>query len=131
MRQTRIIAANVWIGVHVAESGADFNHFHAAAQLVGTGHLYDWNRVQQVELPYQAARAIWLLISGLALLAIGHSSYCAGLSAYCCSAPIATSWHPAADKMPNLHGLTYRLAHGSLIEIFVSLLVLTALSVRL
>jgi hypothetical protein len=88
------LAASLAIGFHVAEPGADFNCFYSAAKLVGTGHLYDWNRMQEVAsphaatllhygrlpfyafttkwmpaLPFGLAQLIWLLLSIGALIA--------------------------------------------------------------
>jgi hypothetical protein len=74
-------------------AGSDFNQFYSAAQLSGSGLLYDWDSLKQVEVshggmstpygrlpvyaglfrlfavfPYQFARVIWLLANVLALL---------------------------------------------------------------
>jgi hypothetical protein len=234
--------------MHVAEPGADFNHFYAAAKLVGTGQLYDWKSIQEVErprartllhygrlpfyaftikwmsaLPYGFARVTWLLLSVCALLvfaagwpaerradlivmlcwscpagvllAIGQDSalflfcwtvgvlllrserdlaaglvlsLCAGKPHLALGIPVfliarrkwttlgaalgggiiqlavsfavqGTRWpanllravsspdfSPAPDKMPNLHGLTYWLPHGAVVESVTAVLVLAA-----
>jgi hypothetical protein len=72
-------------------NGIDFNQFYAAGQLAGTGHLYDWDRLRQLEsahgppipsgrlpvvswvtrpltwLPYRTARFVWLIAGILAV----------------------------------------------------------------
>jgi len=80
------------IGSTVFERGTDFNQFYSAAQLAGSGHLYDFDRLQQLELrngphpipfgrlpvyalllkpltilPYDYARWVWLLANLAAL----------------------------------------------------------------
>lgn len=75
------------------ERGGDFNEFYSASQLAGTGHIYDWQQVQEHELrngsnpipfgrlpvygvllkpltmlPYRYARAAWLLLNLAALI---------------------------------------------------------------
>lgn len=85
--------ACLWIGFSVPERGGDFNEFYSAAKLAGSGHLYDWDRIQKVELengaivipfgrlpvyaalmkplaalPYPYARAVWLLANLAALI---------------------------------------------------------------
>jgi hypothetical protein len=83
----------LWLGFSVPERGADFNQFYAAGKLAGSGHLYDWDRIQAIEqlngvaipfgrfpvyavlfkplawLPFAYARASWLAINLAALLA--------------------------------------------------------------
>lgn len=51
-RVTCLIGACVclWIGFSLFERGTDFNQFYAAAELAGTGHVYDFARIQELEL---------------------------------------------------------------------------------
>jgi len=94
-RVTCLIGACVclWIGFSLFERGSDFNQFYSAAKLAGTGHLYDWSRMQELELrngehpipfgrlpvyavllkpltalSYNAARVAWLLVNLGALI---------------------------------------------------------------
>jgi len=80
------------IGFTVPERGGDFTEFYAAGKLAGSGQMYDWERVQQVErlygnievpfgrvpfyailfkpiaaLPHVWGRGVWMLINALAL----------------------------------------------------------------
>jgi len=80
------------MGFSLFERGSDFNQFYSASKLAGTGHLYDWDRLQELELrngahpipfgrlpvyavlmkpftllPYNNARAAWLLVNLAAL----------------------------------------------------------------
>jgi hypothetical protein len=80
------------IGFSAAERGNDFNEFYSASKLAGTGHIYDWDRIQELELrngsdtipfgrlpvygvllkpltvlPFNYARVAWLLVSAAAL----------------------------------------------------------------
>lgn len=82
----------LWMGFSLTERGSDFNQFYSASQLAGSGHLYDWSRLQALELengvhpipfgrlpvyavlmkpltllPYQYARGAWLLLNLAAL----------------------------------------------------------------
>lgn len=82
----------VLIAFSLFERGGDFNEFYSASKLAGTGHMYDWDRVQQLELrngsnpipfgrlpvyglllkpiaalPYKYARVAWLLVNLAAL----------------------------------------------------------------
>lgn len=75
--------------------GADFNQFYSAARLAGTGRLYDWDALQQLErrnyssmvpyirvplyaylfkpiawLPWQQARVVWWLVNALAIASL-------------------------------------------------------------
>jgi hypothetical protein len=91
-------AVCLWMGFSLFERGTDFNQFYAAAQLAGSGHLYDFESIQALELQhsnhpipfgrfpvyavlmkpltvfgYRYARGIWMLINlaamaGFALL---------------------------------------------------------------
>jgi len=79
------------------ERGGDFSEFYAAGKLAGSGQLYDWARVREIEhrfgvveipfgrlpfyavvfkplaaMPYQWARTIWLLLNAAALLAFAR-----------------------------------------------------------
>ena len=94
-RVTCLIGACVclWIGFSLFERGTDFNQFYSAAKLAGTGHLYDWGRLQELELrngahpipfgrlpvyavllkpltalSYNQARVAWLLVNLAALI---------------------------------------------------------------
>ena len=83
----------LWIGVSLPERGTDFNQFYSASKLAGTGHMYDWGRVQELELrngahpipfgrlpvygvlfklltvlAYSYARAAWLMVNIAALI---------------------------------------------------------------
>lgn len=40
----------LWIGFSLFERGGDFNEFYSASRLAGTGHMYDWGRIQELEL---------------------------------------------------------------------------------
>jgi hypothetical protein len=76
------------MGFSLFESGTDFDQFYSASQLAGSGHLYDWGRLQELELrngphaipfgrlpvyavllkplaqlPYRYARAAWLIVN--------------------------------------------------------------------
>jgi hypothetical protein len=80
------------MGFSLFERGSDFNQFYSASKLAGTGHLYDWDRLQELELrngahpipfgrlpvyavlmkpftllPYNYARTAWLLVNLAAL----------------------------------------------------------------
>ena len=80
------------IGFSLFERGSDFNQFYSASQLAGTGHIYDFGRLQELELrngphpipfgrfpvyavllkpltflPYSSARAVWLFVNLAAL----------------------------------------------------------------
>jgi len=93
-RVTCLIGACVclWIGFSLFERGTDFNQFYSAAELAGSGHLYDFNRIERLELQhgdhpvpfgrlpvyalllkpltaigYKGARAVWLLANLAAL----------------------------------------------------------------
>jgi len=82
-----------WIGFSAAERGGDFSEFYSAAELAGSGHMYDWGRIQALELRngsttipfgripvyavllkpltflgYNAARMVWLLVNAAALV---------------------------------------------------------------
>lgn len=84
----------LFMGLAVPEPGTDFNQFYAAGKLAGTGHLYDWDRMQELErpykktlipfgrppfnavcfrplsaLPYGAARVAWMALNAAALAA--------------------------------------------------------------
>ena len=51
------VSANLFVAL--ANSGswsADFNQYYAAGKLVGTGHLYDWDAVQNLERPHGGNR---------------------------------------------------------------------------
>lgn len=86
-------AVCLWIGFSVFERGGDFNEFYSASKLAGTGHIYDWDRIQKLELrngsrtipfgrlpvyavlfkpftvlPYRYARAAWLIVNLAALM---------------------------------------------------------------
>lgn len=86
------ICVTGWMGLRIS-GGGDFNEFYSAAKLAGTGHIYDWDRIRELEsangpkpipfgrppvyalllkpltiLSYRDARAIWLLLSGAALI---------------------------------------------------------------
>jgi hypothetical protein len=94
-RVTCLIGACVclWIGFSLFERGTDCNQFYSAAKLAGTGHLYDWGRLQELELrngahpipfgrlpvyavllkpltalSYNQARVAWLLVNLAALI---------------------------------------------------------------
>jgi len=83
----------VWIGFSAAERAGDFNEFYSASKLVGSGYLYDWDCIQELELrngpntipfgrlpvyavllkpltllPYRLARAAWLILNLAALI---------------------------------------------------------------
>ncbi|MGA2592861.1 MAG: glycosyltransferase family 87 protein [Bryobacteraceae bacterium] len=94
-RVTCLIGACVClsIGFSLFERGSDFNEFYSASKLAGTGHMYDWERIQELEirngehpipfgrlpvygvllkpltiLPYSYARGIWLVVNLAALI---------------------------------------------------------------
>jgi hypothetical protein len=77
----------------VPHPGCDFNQFYSSAKLAGTGHLYDWQRLQDLErlnatnlipfgrlpfyavvlkpltvLPYRLAWGVWLGLNAAALI---------------------------------------------------------------
>ncbi len=81
------------MGLSLIESGSDFNQFYSAAKLAGTGNLYDFGRMQELELrhgphpipfgrlpvygillkpltvlTYNYARVAWLLVNLAALI---------------------------------------------------------------
>ena len=81
------------MGFSLVERGSDFNQFYSAAKLAGTGHLYDFGRLQDLELrngphpipfgrlpvygvllkpltalTYNYARVAWLLVNVAALI---------------------------------------------------------------
>ena len=81
------------MGFGLIESGSDFNQFYSAAKLAGTGHLYDFERIAELELQsgrhaipfgripvyavllkpltvltYNYARAAWMIINLSALI---------------------------------------------------------------
>ena len=83
----------LWIGIRLPERGADFNQFYSASKLAGTGQMYDWDRLQRLELrhgshpipfgrlpvyavlfkpltvlPHSYARVVWLVINAAALI---------------------------------------------------------------
>lgn len=82
----------LWIGFTV-NGGGDFSEFYSASKLVGTGHLYDWSRIRELELrngfitvpfgrfpvyavlfkplaalPYIYGRVAWLIVNAAALI---------------------------------------------------------------
>jgi hypothetical protein len=94
-RVTCILGASICLamGLSLIESGSDFNQFYSAAKLAGTGHLYDFGRLQELELrngphpipfgrlpvygvllkpltllPYKYARVAWFLANLAALI---------------------------------------------------------------
>jgi len=94
-RVTCLIGACVclWIGFSLFERGTDFNQFYAASELAGSGHMYDWDRIQELELrngahaipfgrlpvygvllkpatvlTYNYARVAWLLVNLAAMI---------------------------------------------------------------
>jgi len=83
----------LWIGFSLFERGTDFNQFYSAAKLAATGHVYDFGRLQELELQngahpipfgrlpvyavllkpvtalgYNPARAVWLAVNLAALI---------------------------------------------------------------
>jgi len=38
------------MGFSLFERGSDFNQFYSASKLAGTGHMYDWSRLEELEL---------------------------------------------------------------------------------
>jgi hypothetical protein len=87
------VAVCLWMGFSVPERGTDFNEFYSAGKLVGSGQLYNWDRMQEIErlhptnqtpfgrfpfyailfkplawLPYAWGRAAWFALNALALL---------------------------------------------------------------
>lgn len=87
------ICVCLWIGFSAAERGGDFNEFYSASKLAGSGHMYDWDRIQALErrngsitipfgrlpvygvllkpltlLSYKYARLVWLLVNVAALI---------------------------------------------------------------
>jgi hypothetical protein len=81
------------MGFSLFERGSDFNQFYSASKLAGTGHLYDFDRIRELELrngphpipfgrlpvyavllkpltvlTYSYARAVWLLVNLAALI---------------------------------------------------------------
>jgi Glycosyltransferase family 87 len=81
------------MGFGLIESGSDANQFYSAARLAGTGHLYDFDRIAELELqtgghpipfgrlpvyavllkpltvlPYRYAREAWLTVNLFALI---------------------------------------------------------------
>jgi hypothetical protein len=82
----------LWMGFSVPERASDFNEFYSASKLAGSGHIYDWHRIQAIEqvhgdtipfgrfpvyavlfkplalLPFAYARVAWLAINALALI---------------------------------------------------------------
>lgn len=42
-----------WMGLTIPEPGTDFNQFYAAGKLAGTGQLYNFERVQELERPHK------------------------------------------------------------------------------
>jgi hypothetical protein len=94
-RVTCLIGACICLamGFSLFERGSDFNQFYSAAKLAGTGHIYDWSRLQELELrngphpipfgrlpvyglllkpltvlPFAYARTAWLLVNLAALI---------------------------------------------------------------
>ncbi len=89
------IFVNFQLAFHAGKGGMDFNQFYAASRLAGTGHLYDWDALRQLEdphgpaihsgrvpvvsyavklvswMPYPTARVIWLWLSIAALVLAG------------------------------------------------------------
>jgi len=51
-RVTCLIGISICLamGFSLVESGSDFNQFYSASKLAGTGHMYDWARIQELEL---------------------------------------------------------------------------------
>jgi len=51
LRMACLMGAGVclWIGFSVPERGGDFDEFYSASKLAGSGHLYDWDRLQRLE----------------------------------------------------------------------------------
>lgn len=43
------VCVSVWMAFNTG-GGGDFNEFYAASKLAGTGHIYDWSRIQKLEL---------------------------------------------------------------------------------
>ncbi len=87
------LAMNLWMAIDNATGfGVDFNQFYSASRLAGTGRLYDWDALRQIEaehgpqgrtgrlpvvafgvklvgwMPYRVARAVWLGSSVAALV---------------------------------------------------------------
>ena len=94
-RLTCLIGASVcvWMGFSLFERTTDFDQFYCGSQLAGSGHLYDWDRLQELELhygthpvpfgrlpvyailikpltalPYQYARVAWMAINLAAMI---------------------------------------------------------------
>lgn len=92
---TCVIGACVclWIGFSLVERGGDFSQFYSASQLAGSGHIYDFDSIRELELrngtnpipfgrlpvygvlmkpltllPYSCARWAWLLVNLAALV---------------------------------------------------------------
>jgi Glycosyltransferase family 87 len=42
-----------WMGRTIPEPGTDFNQFYAAGKLAGTGQLYNFERIQELERPHK------------------------------------------------------------------------------
>lgn len=97
--------------------GADFNQFYSAAQLAGTGKLYDWDALKQLEqrnsqsvvpyirvplyaylfksigwLPWQQARIVWWLVNALAIASLPwlwpFPNRWMSAAVLCCSLPV-------------------------------------------
>jgi len=95
VRVTCLIGICVCLSISfgIIERGSDFNQFYSASKLAGTGHLYDWERLQALELStgphaipfgrlpvfglllkpltaltYNYARIAWLIINAAALI---------------------------------------------------------------
>jgi len=87
------LAVNLWMAANNRNGfGVDFNQFYSASHLAGTGNLYDWDALRQLEaehgppvrtgrlpvvsfgvkligwLPYPAAHAVWVAASLAALI---------------------------------------------------------------
>jgi hypothetical protein len=82
LRATCLIGACMclWMGFSLFESGSDFNQFYSASTLAGTGHLYDWGRIQELELrngphpiPFGRLPVFGVLLKPLAALSYSYA----------------------------------------------------------
>jgi hypothetical protein len=112
------LAVNLWlVAMNGKGFGADFNEFYCASRLAGTGHLYDWDALRQLEaehgppirmgrlpvvafgwkpigwMPYPTARGVWLAGSVVSILLFALAwpglSRLGAAVALCWSAPTA------------------------------------------
>jgi hypothetical protein len=68
------------MGFSLCESGSDFNQFYSAAKLAGTGHIYDFGRIQELELlngphpiPFGRSPVYGVLLKPLTALAYNYA----------------------------------------------------------